>query len=93
MSWSTRTQIVAKGDADAAVAALTTGTTGPTAPMHEDQLRTAKVAACLILATIPGPFVSVSLSGHANGVGWQGKDGWANDCISISVTQSLEPQK
>lgn len=90
MSWSTGTKAIVKSEADAAIDALTTGTTDP---QHEDQLRTAKLAAKVLLANVPGPFVSISLSGHANGVGWQKKEGWANDCISVNVTQMFEPTK
>jgi len=78
---------VAKAEADAAIDALTTATNDP---MHEDQLRVAKQAAKLLLASVPGPAVTISLSGHANGVGWQKKEGWANDCISVNVTQAVE---
>lgn len=84
MSWSTSMKVAAKADADAAIDALTTGTNDP---KHEDQLRTAKLAAKALLTNIPGPYIYVSLSGHANGVGWQSKEGWANDCISVSVSQ------
>lgn len=87
MSWSAGTKAVAKSEADAAIDALTTVTNDP---QHEDQLRSAKQAAKLLLAIVPGPFVSISLSGHANGVGWQKKEGWANDCIAVNVTQMFE---
>lgn len=88
MSWSAGTKKVAKADADGAIEALNTGTNDP---KHEDQLRIAKQAAKVLLATVPGPFITVSLSGHANGVGWQQKEGWSNDCISVNVTQHIEP--
>lgn len=90
MSWSAGTKAIAKSEADAAIDALTTGTNDP---QHEDQLRVAKQSAKLLLANVPGPFVSVSLSGHANGVGWQKKEGWSNDCISVNVTQMFEATK
>lgn len=90
MSWSAGTKAVAKHDSDAAIDALTAGTSDA---KHEDQLRTAKQAAKLILANIPGPFVSVTMSGHANGVGWESKPGWASDCISVNVSQMFEPTK
>lgn len=90
MSWSAGTKAVPKSEADATIDALTTGTDDP---QHEDQLRTAKQAAKLILANVPGPFVSISLSGHANGVGWQKKEGWANDCIVVNVVQMFESTK
>lgn len=56
----------------------------------EDQLRIAKQAAKLIAATTPGPYLSVALNGHANGVGWQKREGWSNDYISVTVTQITE---
>lgn len=87
MSWSAGTKSIVKHEADAAIDALTTGTN---IPEHEDQLRVAKQAAKLVLANIPGPCVIVSMSGHANAVGWNKKEGWANDCISINVTQQFE---
>jgi len=90
MSWSTGTKYVAKSEADAAIDALTTGTDDP---KHEDQLRVAKQAAKLLLANVPGPFVIILLSGHANGVGWNKKDGWANDCIAVNVSQGFEATK
>jgi len=52
-----------------------------------DQLAAARRAAKEIVKSVPGPYVIVSMSGHANGVGWQKKEGWANDCISVTVTQ------
>lgn len=58
-------------------------------PMR-DQLRTAKAAAKLVAHNIPGPYVNVSMNGHANGVGWQSKEGWVNDCITINVGQLTE---
>lgn len=51
------------------------------------QFEAAKEAAKELVKIIPGRFVMVSLSGHANGVGWQKKEGWSNDCITISVSQ------
>ena len=55
-----------------------------------DQLHAARLAAKRLLHSIPGPYVMVSLSGHANGIGWQKKEGYANDSISVSVSQHLE---
>ena len=89
MSWSASlVKPVRKAEAVAAIEALTTGqqTEGPAI----DQCEAAKLAAKLLLPSIPGPFVMVSLSGHANGVGWQKKEGWANDCMNISITQLTE---
>ena len=55
-----------------------------------DQCELAKQAVKAILPGIPGPYVMVSISGHANGVGWQKQQGMANDCIYISVSQICE---
>lgn len=89
MSWSASfKEPVRKIDANAFVDRLNTGVQveGPAI----DQCEAAKRAVKALLPSIPGPYVMVSISGHANGVGWQGKDGWANDCISVSITQMLE---
>jgi hypothetical protein len=90
MSWSASFLTpVRKIDAAAYIDRLSTGTQmeGPAI----DQCELAKSAAKSLLAGIPGPYVHVSLSGHANGVGWQKKEGYANDCINISITQIIEP--
>ncbi len=90
MSWNVGTKSIPKASADAVIDSLTTGITGLGADAMDDQLRVAKQAAKLLLANVPGPFVSVSLSGHANGVGWQKKEGWANDTITVTVSQMFE---
>lgn len=97
MSWSVSLgRSVPKAEADAAIDALNLpGASGETDhpspdPAMLDQLRVAKLAAKVLLANVPGPYVSVFMSGHANGVGWQKKEGWANDCISITVNQMCE---
>lgn len=96
MSWSCQFQNpVPKAEADAAIDALTLPeTTSPEIDaVHNDQLRTAKVSARMLLSTIPGPMVRVSLSGHGNGIGWQGKAGYATDFINVSVVQVADPPK
>jgi hypothetical protein len=90
MSWSTGTKAVAKIKADEAIDALTLSNQED---WHDDQLRIAKLAAKMILLNIPGPFVIVSLHGHGNGVGWNKKDGWASDSITVTVTQMFEETK
>lgn len=83
MSWSKWTETIRKTDADKVLDELVM-----LAPYEQlDQFATAKRAAKEILKTIPGPFVKIQLSGHANGTGWQKKDGYANDCIQVGVTQ------
>ena len=92
MSWSASfTKPVRKVDAAAYIDRLSTGAQveGPAI----DQCELAKAAAKSLLPGIPGPYVQVTLSGHANGVGWQKKEGWANDCITINVTQFTEEPK
>ncbi len=55
-----------------------------------DQFKSAKATAKLLLRSVPGPYVMVTMSGHANGVGWHKKEGMANDMISVNVTQICE---
>lgn len=58
----------------------------------KDQLDAAKDCARLMLKSVPGPLIMVRLSGHANGVGWQKKEGWANNFIQVTVTQVTEDE-
>jgi hypothetical protein len=87
MSWSLDTGIVAKKDAVGAIMRL--NPSHEIDPATEDQIYHAKKTALELVRGISGPFVSITMSGHANGVGWQGKEGYANDCINLSVTQHL----
>ncbi len=92
MSWSASlVKPVRKIDAVAYIDRLSTGAQieGPAI----DQCELAKKAVKALLPGIPGPYVQVSLSGHANGVGWQQKEGWSNDCIIISIAQVTEEPK
>lgn len=88
MSWSTSTPKAPKAQVASKLGELSFP--GVLEPAALDQVDAAKRAALEILKTIPGPLIVVSLSGHANGVGWQAKEGWANDAITVSVTQHLE---
>lgn len=88
MSWSTNTPKVTKHEAEQALGSLSFP--GILEPPAIEQVAAAKRAALELLKSVPGPLVIISLSGHANGVGWQKKEGWANDCISVSVTQYTE---
>lgn len=99
MSWSTSTPIVAKSEAEAAIDAASI-TLPAYAELAEtvalsgaaiDQLNAAKRAAIELLKTVPGPYVVVTMNGHANAVGWRGREGWSNDCISVSIQQVVEP--
>ena len=92
MSWSASfTKPVPKREAAAAISALSTN--GQTEGPAMDQCELAKHVAHQLLPIIPGPYIQVSISGHANGVGWKAKDGWANDTITVNVTQVTEDQK
>jgi hypothetical protein len=74
MSWSASfVKPVRRIDAAAWIDRLSTGAQieGPAIA----QCEIAKTAAKGIIAAMPGPYVMVSLSGHANGVGWQKKAG------------------
>ena len=89
MSWSASfTKPVKKAEALDELDKLSTG--AQTEAPAIDQCRLAKIAVRELLLGIPGPYVTVSINGHANGVGWKKKEGWANDCISVTVTQMCE---
>jgi|GEM_PF-5477823 len=88
MSWNVSTNIVRKVEAAWRIDQLTITPTSDEPSF--DQLEAAKRAAKELLKTLPGPFVTVSLAGHANGVGWQKKPSYANDTITVTVTQSTE---
>jgi hypothetical protein len=62
----------------------------PQEPAAMEQFQAAKDVAKLLLKSVPGPFVNVSMTGHANAIGWQKKEGWANDMISVSVYQMCD---
>ena len=57
------------------------------------QIQTAKAAALEIVKGMPGPFISVTLSGHANGTGWEPKEGWSDESINVSVNQQQQEYK
>jgi hypothetical protein len=40
-----------------------------------------------IAPIVPGPLLSASMLGHANGVGDQKKEGYVNDYITVTVSQ------
>jgi hypothetical protein len=54
------------------------------------QFEQAKVVAKELVKIIPGRYVMVSMNGHANGVGWQKKPGYANDCVNVNICQMTE---
>lgn len=89
MSWNASfLKAVPRIEAAAAIDQLSAGqqTEGPAIA----QCELAKKAAKAILDGIPGPYVQVSMSGHANGIGWKKKVGWSNDTISVTVAQFCE---
>ena len=66
--------------------------TAPTSPSELDehmakQHAAARVVALQLIEQVPGPKLSVTMAGHANGVGEVEKPGWANDYITITVSQ------
>lgn len=92
MSWSASfVKAVPKAQAEWEIDQLTTG--GQTEGPAIDQYQAAKRAAKELLKSMTGPYVYVSMAGHANGVGWQVKEGFANDTIYISVNQITEEPK
>lgn len=85
MSWNIDTITVEK-----AHAAEVIGQRAPNDPVDAavmEQIVAARAAALVLLQTVPGPKVRINISGHANGVGEQEKPGYANDYISVVVTQ------
>lgn len=88
MSWSTSTLVIPKAEAIRAINTIEIPQYVE-APALE-QIRAAQEAAKELLKYVPGPRVRISMSGHANGVGWQKKDGYADDCITVTVTQITE---
>ena len=92
MSWSMSfPKPVLKSEADQAIDKLGLSEDCPKlCEEMADQLRTAKQAAKVLLTNVPGPYVSISMSGHANAVGWQKKSGMANDGIYVNVQQICE---
>lgn len=55
-----------------------------------DQLSVAQDAAKVLLKNISGPKISISMHGHANGVGWSKKSGYTDDTITVSVSQVVD---
>lgn len=53
----------------------------------QKQFDAAKDVAKAIAPIVPGPMLSASMNGHANGVGDNVKPGFANDYVSVTVTQ------
>jgi hypothetical protein len=54
------------------------------------QFDAAKCAAIELAKVTPGPNISITFSGHANACGYHKRPGYANNCITVGVTQILE---
>lgn len=93
MSWNVTTNRLQKSEVDSAIDQLVVPLYGdsPNCPAV-DQVKLAKIAAKELCKGVQGPYVAVQMSGHANGEGWHEKDGYANDFISVSVSQVTRPQ-
>jgi hypothetical protein len=92
MSWTISTGLLSKGNAEKGIDRLELDAGDGDSPSTYsaatlDQFQTAKNAAKELIKGMPGPYVTVSLSGHANGVGFQKSPGMSNDFISIGVAQ------
>lgn len=88
MSWSMSTPKVVKSQIEEEIDRAMPGVLCEEPVL--DQIACVRRAAKEIARSIPGPLMIVNMSGHANGVGWQKKEGYANDCISVTVTQFVE---
>lgn len=85
MSWSAPALAVRKKDIKKALSELEL--TGDNASWAIDQFEGAKDAVLELVKGIPGSYVVVNMSGHANGIGYNKKESWSNDFVSISVGQ------
>lgn len=91
MSWSVNfAKPVLKQEAEAALDALPFPYK-PEQGVREaamcDQFAMAKQAAKFILSNTPGPFIYISMTGHANGCGYQKDESWSPDFVNVSVNQ------
>lgn len=88
MSWNIYTSIVRKSEINQAIKNLTLPEDNPQA--NKDQLESAKLAALEQVKVIPGPFVSVHITGHANGKGEEQVPGYSSDFITLATYQYYE---
>lgn len=87
MSWSASVPPTERGRNFAdAVDLATTSPADLDEPMAE-QFNEAKRVVKELGMAIPGPKVSATMSGHANGVGDREKPGWSNDYVTITISQ------
>ena len=89
MSWNISSNVVAKITAEKVIDDLWPGDQIDGNWPAAYQLKLAKEAAKILCKGIPGPYVTITLCGHANGIGWQKKEGWSNDSVSVSVAQVI----
>lgn len=90
MSWSAPAVVVRKKDIKKALNELELS--GDNSNWALDQFEEAKDAALELVKGIPGPYVVVNMSGHANGIGYHKKETWSNDFVSLSVGQLTEEE-
>lgn len=88
MSWTATTGVVRKSEAKRALNELTLQ--GQCDPWAKDQFEETKDVALLLIKSVPGPYVTINMSGHANGVGYSKKDTWSNDFVSVSISQQTD---
>jgi len=59
-------------------------------PQIHDQVDAAADAAWFLAKSVPGPWLQINLSGHANGTGVKENQGYAAEFISITVNQAYD---
>lgn len=91
MSWSISLNPVKKEEAELAIDSIEFPDYSE--PPARDQIITARHVVKELLRSIPGPYVVINMTGHANGVGWQDKKGYSADFISITVSQQVPNER
>lgn len=86
MSWSASVSSHSRANFNAAVNSVAPSPTVLDEHMAK-QFETAKEVIKTIASIIPGPMLSASMAGHANGVGDNPKPGWSNDYVTVTVSQ------
>lgn len=86
MSWSASVSPHSRENFDAAVDAATPSPAQLDEHMQK-QFDKAREIVKAMAPIIPGPMLTASMAGHANGVGDNKKDGWANDSLTVTVQQ------
>lgn len=93
MSWSASTGLTDKTGIEKAVESIKIAPDNAEQDCAVwDQFQSAKRAVLELIKTVPGPNINVTMSGHANGVGCIGKEGYSDDFITVTVHQQV-PQK